>query len=86
MEESFTNSGLGAEVSRSAAAGFVLRAHKVSLGPSVSRFVLIGSLPCRAQECKRFVREHCQIGSNPDYPWMHQIFTTLVSHRSIRAV
>lgn len=31
------------------------------------------------QDCKRFVREHCQEGSNPDYPWMQQIFTTLVT-------
>ncbi|CAM9228787.1 unnamed protein product [Ectocarpus fasciculatus] len=31
------------------------------------------------EDCKRFVREHCQEGSNPDYPWMQQIFTTLVT-------
>lgn len=31
------------------------------------------------KDCKRFVREHCRMGSNPDYPWMQQIFTTLVS-------
>eukprot|EP00904_Undaria_pinnatifida_P007460 jgi/Undpi1/3844/HiC_scaffold_16.g07213.m1 len=31
------------------------------------------------EECKQFVREHCRVGSNPDYGWMQQIFTTLVS-------
>lgn len=36
-----------------------------------------------AQECKRFVREHCREGSNPDYPWMQQIFTTLVTWRQL---
>lgn len=35
------------------------------------------------QECKRFVREHCREGSNPDYPWMQQIFTTLVTWRQL---
>lgn len=36
-----------------------------------------------SQECKRFVREHCREGSNPDYPWMQQIFTTLVTWRQL---
>lgn len=36
-----------------------------------------------AQECKKFVREHCREGSNPDYPWMQQIFTTLVTWRQL---
>lgn len=36
-----------------------------------------------AKECKRFVREHCREGSNPDYPWMQQIFTTLVTWRQL---
>lgn len=35
------------------------------------------------QECKWFVREHCREGSNPDYPWMQQIFTTLVTWRQL---
>ncbi|CAM9647333.1 unnamed protein product, partial [Hapterophycus canaliculatus] len=35
------------------------------------------------EDCKRFVREHCREGSNPDYPWMQQIFTTLVTWRQL---
>eukprot|EP00903_Cladosiphon_okamuranus_P011737 g11035.t1 len=35
------------------------------------------------EECKQFVREHCREGSNPDYPWMQQIFTTLVTWRQL---
>ncbi|CAN0152181.1 unnamed protein product [Discosporangium mesarthrocarpum] len=31
------------------------------------------------EECKKFVEEQCLVGSNPDYPWMQQIFTTLVT-------
>ncbi|CAN0457802.1 unnamed protein product, partial [Laminaria digitata] len=34
-------------------------------------------------ECKQFVREHCRVGSNPDYGWMQQIFTTLVTWRQL---
>lgn len=44
--------------------------------------VRVRSLPL-CQDCKRFVREHCRVGSNPDYPWMQQIFTTFVSNTAL---
>ncbi len=30
-------------------------------------------------ECTRFMKKHCRRGSNPDFQWLQQIFTTLVT-------
>ncbi len=30
-------------------------------------------------ECIRFMKKHCRRSSNPDFPWLQQIFTTLVT-------
>ncbi|TMW68756.1 hypothetical protein Poli38472_006224 [Pythium oligandrum] len=47
-----------------------------------------GGLPKFAtkSECEDFVRRHCWRGSNPDYPTLQHVFTTLVDWKQIEEV